>query len=239
MLKVKNIAKIFELNNQNIIALRDVSFEVNDKELFSIIGPSGCGKSTLLRLIADLTPKTTGEIIWKTSPTIGFVFQSFALFPYLTVFQNIEFGLKMKNMEKNKRRKIVKELIEEIGLLGFEDKHPKELSGGMKQRVGIARSLAINPNVLLLDEPFSSLDEFTAETLRKLLLTVWQKRKITIILITHLIKEALELSDRIAVMSPAPGTIEKILDNNLTRPRNLRSQDFFSLEDKLISLVKP
>ena len=239
MLKVKNISKAFELGTEKIYALREVSFEVKNGEFFTLIGPSGCGKSTLLRIIARLSSKTTGEIVWKQPPAIGFVFQSFALFPYLTVFENIEFGLRMQDMEKYKRRKIVKELIEEVGLLGFEDKHPKELSGGMKQRVGIARSLAISPNVLLLDEPFSALDEFTAEILRKLLLDVWQKRKIIVILITHLIREALELSDRIAVMTPPPGTIEKIIQNDLNRPRNLRSKDFFDMEDKLITLIKP
>lgn len=238
MLKVKNISKIFELTEQKIIALKEINFTVDEGEFFTLIGPSGCGKSTLLRVIAQLTPQTTGEIIWEKPPIVGFVFQSYALFPYLTVFQNIEFGLKMKGMEKSKREKITKGLINEVGLSGFEDKHPKELSGGMRQRVGLARSLAIMPNVLLLDEPFSSLDEFTAETSRRLLLDIWQKRKITVILITHLIKEAVELADRVAVLTPAPGEIETILENNLPRPRNIRSAEFFALEDELNKLIK-
>lgn len=238
ILEVKNISKIFELTEQKIIALKDINFTVDKGEFFTLIGPSGCGKSTLLRVIAQLIPQTTGEIIWEKPPTIGFVFQSYALFPYLTVFQNIEFGLKMRGIERYKREKITKGLISEVGLLGFEDKHPKELSGGMRQRVGLARSLAIMPNVLLLDEPFSSLDEFTAETLRRLLLNIWQKRKITVILITHLIKEAVELADRIAVLTPAPGEIQTILENNLPRPRNIRSTEFFALEDELNKLIK-
>ena len=238
MLKVKEITKIYELGNQELTVLKNVSFEVKKGEFFTIIGPSGCGKSTLLRILANLIDKTSGEIIWEENPTLGLVFQNYALFPYLTAFQNIEFGLKMKGIEKIERDKIVKNLIKEVGLEGFEDKHPKELSGGMKQRVGIARSLAINPNVLLLDEPFSSLDEFTAETLRSLLLNLWQGHKMTIILITHSVREAIELSDRIAVINSSPGHIIEIIENNLKRPRNLRSQEFFALEDKLIKLIK-
>ncbi len=238
ILQVKNISKNFELENEKVLALRDVSFDVGEGEFLTIIGPSGCGKSTLLRIIAGLTPPTAGEIIWEQQPAIGFVFQSFALFPYLTVLQNIEFGLKMGGVDRNKREKIVRDLISEIGLTGFEDKHPKELSGGMKQRVGIARSLAINPTVLLLDEPFSSLDEFTAENLRKLLLEIWHKRKITIIHVTHLIGEAIEVADRIIVLTPAPGRVEKILSNNITRPRNTRAQEFYALEDELKRLIR-
>ncbi len=238
MLTVQNITKIFTLDKERIIALQDVSFTVQKGEFFTVIGPSGCGKSTLLRILAQIDTPTAGKIIWKEAPTIGFVFQYFALFPYLTVAQNIAFGLKMNGVNTKKTNEIVTELLSEVGLQDYKDKHPKELSGGQKQRVGIARSLAISPNVLLLDEPFSSLDEFTAETLRALLLDIWKKRKITVVLITHLIREALTLSDRIAVMTPAPGTIHKILTNNLPRPRNERAKAFFTSEDILTSLIK-
>lgn len=238
MLKVNNITKIFEFDNQKLLALREVSFEVNDGDFFTIIGPSGCGKSTLLRIIAGLEKPTLGTLGWVEKPNLGFVFQNFALFPYLTVRQNIEFGLKMAGVGQQDRDSRVLSLINEVGLSGFEDKHPKELSGGMKQRVGIARALAIEPNVLLLDEPFSSLDEFTAENLRKLLLMLWKKRQITVIMVTHLIREAIELSDSILVMSPSPGKVEEAVVNPLKRPRNLRSVEFFGMEDKLKSLIK-
>ncbi|MBI3485713.1 ABC transporter ATP-binding protein [Candidatus Daviesbacteria bacterium] len=238
MLKIINLSKRFAVEDQEIRALDGLNLEVDNGEFCTIIGPSGCGKSTLLRIIAGLETKTTGELIWDNPPKLGYVFQNYALFPYLTVFENIEFGLKMEGVALHDRTKIVLELIEEVGLTGFEDKHPKELSGGMKQRVGIARSLSIEPNVLLLDEPFSSVDEFTAESLRDLLLKLWHKRKITIIMVTHLIREALEMSDQIVVMTPRPGTVEKILENELKRPRNLRSDDFFKMEDKLRELIK-
>lgn len=238
MLKIINLTKKFEVEEQEIKALDQVNLEVSNGEFCTIIGPSGCGKSTFLRIIAGLETKNNGELVWDNPPKLGYVFQNYALFPYLSVFENIEFGLKMEGMPVHDRTKIVMELIEEVGLTGFEDKHPKELSGGMKQRVGIARSLSIDPNVLLLDEPFSSVDEFTAESLRDLLLKLWQKRKITIIMVTHLIREALEMADQIVVMTPRPGTVEKILKNDLKRPRNLRSGEFFKMEDKLRELIK-
>lgn len=238
MITIHNLSKIFTLDKEKITAFEDVDFEVKKGEFFTVIGPSGCGKSTLLRVIANLDKPTSGEIIWDEKPNIAFVFQNFALFPFMTVFENIEFCLKMRGMDKRKRHEIVKNLITEVDLEDFANKHPQELSGGMKQRVGIARSLAIDPNMLLLDEPFSSLDEFTAQTLRNLLLSIWQKRKITIILVTHLTREALQLADRICVMTVAPGSVKTIIQNILKRPRNERDKEFFAFEDRLIKLIR-
>ncbi len=238
MLKIQNLSKTFKTEEKSFTAFKDVNLEVKDDEFLTILGPSGCGKSTFLRVLANLSPKSSGTIVWEKPQKVGFVFQNFALFPFLTVAQNIEFGLKMEGVKKEEREKVVKNLIDEVGLVGFADKHPKELSGGMKQRVGIARALAISPNVLLLDEPFSALDEFTAEVLRALLLDLWKARGLTVVMVTHLIREALELSDKIAVMTPHPGTIEKIVENNLPRPRSMRTDNFFKLEDSLRSLVK-
>lgn len=237
MLKIEHLSKEFIIDDQTIPAFEDISFEVNKAEFFVVVGPSGCGKSTLLRVISGLTPPSRGKLTWKEKPRLGFVFQNYALFPFLTVYENIEFGLRMEGVEKKVREKIVDDLIDEMGLGGFQDKHPKELSGGMKQRVGIARALAIDPNVLLLDEPFSSLDEFTAATLRSVLLNLWQDRKMTIIMITHLIAEALELSDKVAILSSHPGKLVSVLDNTLPRPRTLRSEKAFKLEDEIKSLV--
>lgn len=238
MIKVENVSKKFELENEEVTAFENVSFEVAPGEFLAVIGPSGCGKSTLLRNLAGLQTPTSGKIEYSTPPKIGMVFQNFALFPYLTVFENIEFGLKMQGMEKNKRKALVYELIGEVGLSGYEQKHPKELSGGMKQRVGIARALAIEPNLFLLDEPFSSLDEFTAEVLRKLLVDIWEKRNITVILVTHLVRESIELADKILVMTKSPGKVKTIIENYLKRPRNSRSSEFFELEDRLINSIK-
>lgn len=235
MLEVKNISRIFTVDEVKITALKTVEFSVGEGEFFTILGPSGCGKSTLLRIIAGLLPPTSGQITWSGQPTISFVFQNFGLFPFFSVFENIAFGLKMRG----EKVAGVDDLIKEVGLTGFADKHPKELSGGMKQRVGIARALAISPTVLLLDEPFSSLDEFTAENLRKLLVKIWQRRKITVVMVTHLISEALELSNKIAVMTKAPGTIEKVLENPLKRPRDRHCEEFFALEDKLLDIIRP
>ncbi len=240
-LTIKNISKKFTVDSQTISALEDISFDIQEGEFTIVIGPSGCGKSTLLRIIARLANASSGELVWKNSskpPTVSFVFQDFALFPFLTVWDNITFGLKMKNTPQKNVNEIAQKLIEEVGLQGFESKHPKELSGGMKQRVGIARALSIEPELLLLDEPFSSLDEFTASSLRKLLLEICTKRNITVLMVTHLISEAIELSDQIIVLTPSPGRIEKILPNNLEKPRNKRSQKFFELEDKLQELIK-
>jgi len=237
ILKVENISKTFVIESQEIKALGNINFEVEKGTFFSIIGPSGCGKSTLLRIIAGLLTPDTGQVKWEEEPKIGFIFQSYALFPYLTVFENIEIGLKAIGVPEVERRKQVLELIEEVGLSSNEGKHPKELSGGMKQRVGIARALAISPNVLLMDEPFGSLDEFTAEDLRKLLLKLWGKREMTAILVTHLISEALELSDEIAILSDKPSVIKGIVLNKSERPRNLRSKNFFKMEDRLKNLI--
>lgn len=239
ILKLSNITKYFEIEDKKLFALDDVNLQINKGDFVTIIGPSGCGKSTLLRIIAGINKPSSGEVLWQgTTPKISFVFQNYAIFPYLTVRENIEFGLKMAGVSKKDRLRQVLELSEEVDLREFLDKHPKELSGGMKQRVGIARALAISPDVLLLDEPFSSLDEFSAQALRGLLLKLWQKRSITVMMVTHLIREALELADYIIVMTPRPGTVRITIKNNLSRPRNLRSNKFFAMEDSLKELLE-
>lgn len=239
ILKIDNLSKTISTDTEKVEILRQVSFKLSTGSFTTLIGPSGCGKSTLLRIIADLIKADLGSLEWTNpKPKISFVFQNFALFPHLTVLENIEFGLKMQGMNPKKRFPKVRDLIYEMELNGFEDQHPNQLSGGMKQRVGIARALATEPDLLLCDEPFSSLDEFTADNLRKLLLKIYHSRKMTVLMVTHLITEALEMADNILVMSNRPGKIQKTIDNNLPRPRKKRSEHFFKLEDQIRELIQ-
>lgn len=238
ILEIDNLSYYFnQEDKKHFDVLKNVSFGVNKGEFLSIVGPSGSGKSTLLRIIAGLVKPTRGSLRLNTDK-LAVVFQNFAIFPWLTVYENIEFGLKMAGISKDKRKLIVLEKTKEVGLIGFDKKYPKELSGGMRQRVGIARALAISPELLIMDEPFSSLDTFTAEKLRADLLGIWHKYKMTIIMVTHLIEEALQLSDRIIIMSKRPAEIKQILDVNFARPRNVRSEDFFFLLDKITSQIE-
>lgn len=225
-------------------ALKDVSFIIKPGEFSAILGPSGCGKSTLLRILAGMIKPTRGRIEFADGKTelsnndLAMIFQSFAIFPWLNVYENVEFGLKMKNMPAAERLKKVDERIKEISLAGFEQTYPKDLSGGMKQRVGIARALAVEPKLLFMDEPFSSLDAFTAQELRQDVLKIWLQDKTTILMVTHLVDEAVEMADKVLVMTPRPGRVEAVVPINLPRPRNRRSPEFFSLVDKIMEIVK-
>jgi NitT/TauT family transport system ATP-binding protein len=242
-LSLKSIDKCFsERPGHRTVALEDISLQIVPGEFFVIIGPSGSGKSTLLRIMSGLDVATNGRITWgqgSAEPEMAFVFQEFALIPWLTVFQNVEMGLLKKNLTENKRHNIVHRELEQFGLTKFAQAFPRELSGGMRQRVGIARALAVEPKIMFMDEPFSELDSFTARMLRQELLQIWQEKKITIVMVTHLMQDAIELADRIAVMTPRPGRIEKIVENHLRRPRNRRSREAYRLEDMLDQLVKP
>jgi NitT/TauT family transport system ATP-binding protein len=230
---IKNVSHSFpEDHKKSLVALRDINLEIKSGEFISIVGPSGCGKSTLLRIIAGLIKPTSGEVE-NHSKVLSFVFQNFALFPWLTVRENIEFGLIMKNLPKKEITRITKEKMSEVGLTEAENKYPKELSGGMKQRVGIARALAVNPDVLLLDEPFSSLDSFTADSLRKDLFEIWQKYKMTVVMVTHIIEDAVLLSSDIAVISKQPGEIIDRIHLESKYPRDIRSVESFKLIDEI------
>lgn len=233
ILKTTNLDKSFKVEGVKQKVLDNVDLEVVEGEFVVLVGPSGCGKSTYLRLISDLMKPESGKIELKKNSKISFVFQSFGLFPWLNVKENVAFGLKMAGVKKQERDAQVAPLLAEVGLSEFEYKHPKELSGGMKQRVGIARAISLKPNILILDEPFSALDTFAAAKLRSELLDIWKKQNLTIIMVSHLIEEAVELADRVVVFAANPGRIEKTYEVNLPRPRNVRSPELFKLVDSI------
>jgi NitT/TauT family transport system ATP-binding protein len=243
-LRVKNLGKSFQRKEgwnttRTLRVFDNVSFTVREGEFVCIIGPSGCGKSTLLNLSAGLDQASSGSVyvdnrqVYGPGLDRGVVFQEFALFPWLTVAGNIEFGLRSKGVPATERRSIAQRYVNLIGLSGFENFHPYRLSGGMRQRVGIARALAIEPSVLLMDEPFGALDAQTRESMQKALGDIWQATKKTVLFITHDIREAVYLSDRVLVMSGRPATISLELEIDLARPRNRHDGKFQDYELRL------
>ncbi len=224
-----------------VVALQNVNLEIKPGEFITLVGPSGCGKTTLLRTIADLQQPTTGSVnIRGKSPReirkekkFGIVFQNPVLYDWRTVRRNVCMPMELMGIPKKERTARVTKMLELVGLYDFGTKYPHELSGGMQQRVGIARALAIRPEILLMDEPFSALDEFTKEKLHVDLLRIWSKTKKTIIFVTHNISEAVLLSDRVVVLSPHPGRVSAIVDIDLERPRGLEIKD----TDKFNALV--
>jgi NitT/TauT family transport system ATP-binding protein len=245
-IELDHITHYFEKDKKPFKVLSEISAKIYKNDFVSIIGPSGCGKSTLLFIIAGfIIPsegyvRHRGEIVKGPSKNRGIVFQADAVFPWLTVYGNIEFGLKSLKLPKEKRDEIVKHYIKLVQLEGFENLYPKQLSGGMRKRVDVARTFAINPDILLLDESFGSLDAQTKETLQVELLNLWEKEKKTAIFVTHDIEEAIFLADRVYVMSSNPGTINEIIDVPFGRPRNLElklEQEFTKLRHHLMDLL--
>ena len=228
-------------NGEQIHVLERVSLEVKAGEFVCIVGPSGCGKSTLLNIIAGFLVPTRGEVSVEGKPVHGpdprriFVFQENGVFPWLTVQENIGFGLTRKT--EAERNQIVARYIEMVGLNGFERAYPRELSGGMRQRVEIARALAANPDIIYMDEPFGALDFITRLKMRSDLMRIWQSEKKTILFVTHDIEEAVQLSDRVLVMSHRPATIQTIIDVNLPRPRDLDAPGYLETRDKIFSAM--
>lgn len=239
IIEVKNVSKKFFL--KGISVLKDVNLDIFENEFICFVGPSGCGKSTLVRLIAGLEKPTRGVILYKgkevkgVNSEISMVFQSFALLPWLTVKENVEFGAKMSGGIDWAEQHWVQGYITMVGLDQVMNMYPRDLSGGMKQRVGIARALVTDPQVLILDEPFSQLDLITASELRKDVLNIWEDLGRTIIMISHLIEEAVELADRVVVFGM--GRIEEIVSINLSRPRNKESKEFLEVVDKIERLM--
>lgn len=248
-LKVTNLQKVFPANSKkenDLDALKDINLEVRESEFVVMVGPSGCGKSTLINIIGGLEEATEGSVeidgkeVSGPGADRGMVFQGYSLFPWLTVQKNIEFGLKMKKMPKAEREKIAREYIELVGLSGFENALPKQLSGGMKQRVAIARTLANGPEVLLMDEPFGALDAQTRVVMQELLAKISRETKNTILFITHDIDEAILLADRIYVMSRRPGTIREVLEVNIEGERNhemVVRPEFIKMKQKIMEML--
>jgi ABC-type nitrate/sulfonate/bicarbonate transport system ATPase subunit len=230
VIAIRNLAKQFPARTkgaQPVDALVDVDLTIRDHEFVTLLGPSGCGKTTLLRMVAGLetldsggTIEVDGEPVTGPSPKRAMVFQSFALMPWANVLTNIAFGLELQGRDKKERLEVARGLAATVGLTGFEEHLPAQLSGGMQQRVGLARALAVEPDVLLMDEPFGALDEQTKKMMQEELLRIWEKDRITVLFVTHSIDEAILLGDRVVVMSPRPGRIDEIFDIGLPRPRS-------------------
>ena len=224
-LKIENVYKEYNTRKGKTVALNGINLDIKENEFICVVGPSGCGKSTLLNAIAGLHEPTSGSIYLDGNlikgPGVerGVVFQQYALFPWRTVLKNVMFGLEIKKTPKDEAEKIAMKYIKSVGLEGFEHAYPKELSGGMKQRVAIARAYAVNPEVLLLDEPFGALDAQTRVQLQQELLTTWEQDKKTCFFITHDVDEAVILAQRVVIMSARPGRIKRIVDIDMPYPR--------------------
>ena len=233
-------------DNPDLLVLDDISLDLKEGEIVGLLGRSGCGKSTLLRIIAGLILPTAGDVTLRSRPVVGpargvaMVFQSFALLPWLTVLQNVEFGLDAVGVSEAERRRRALSAIDLIGLDGFESAYPKELSGGMRQRVGLARALVVHPDLLLMDEPFSALDVLTAETLRTDLIDLWIEGRLpikSVLMVTHNIEEAVLMCDRVIVLSPNPGRIAREIKIGLVHPRNRLDPQFRQRVDEIYGLM--
>jgi NitT/TauT family transport system ATP-binding protein len=247
IIEAKGIAKFFlQPDGHRIDVISSTSLAINPDKIVALLGPSGSGKSTLLRMLTGLATPSAGEVLWhnqsleKQLPNVSIVFQSFALFPWLTVIDNVEAPLKARGIPAIERHKRALRILDTVGLDGFETAYPKELSGGMKQRVGFARALVVEPEVLFMDEPFSALDVLTAENLRSELMQLWLNRKIptkAIFIVTHNIEEAVLLADRVIVLGRNPGRIRADFNIKLPQPRNRKSQRFIELIDYIYKIL--
>jgi ABC-type nitrate/sulfonate/bicarbonate transport system ATPase subunit len=236
-LSIQGLAKTFTtLSGEVVEAVLPIYLDIAPGEFVTLVGPSGCGKSTILNMLAGFVKPSAGiakvgnELIMKPDIDHGMVFQDYALFPWLSVIQNVEFGLVNKGITKKDRRTIAFKYLQTVGLEGFANKRPQELSGGMKQRVAIARAFATEPSIILMDEPFGALDALTRRFLQNELLRIWQEHKKTIVFVTHLVGEAVYLSDRIVVMTARPGQIKEIIHIDIPYPRAIRSNEFRNYE---------
>jgi len=245
LLRLINISKTFNsVKNQEVEAVDEISLEVWEGEFVCILGRSGCGKTTLLRMIAGLEPPTSGgiflekQLLQGTNPKVGLIFQEFVLLPWRTVLGNIEFGLEVMGVDQEERRRKAMEYIKIIELEGFENKYPKELSGGMKQRVAIARAIICNPKILLMDEPFAALDAQTRFNMQKFLLSLWEKTGKTIFFVTHNVDEAVFLGQRLILLSSRPGKIISETKVDLDYPRDIHSMEFIRIRKEALQQLE-
>ncbi|MBI2371531.1 MAG: ABC transporter ATP-binding protein [Deltaproteobacteria bacterium] len=250
----REVTKVYRARGAATTAVQDFSITVGEGEFLSLIGPSGCGKSTFLRMVAGLIRPTAGEIrirgeleeggrerSWRDRPLTAMVFQEYALFPWRTVIENVGFGLEMRDMPRQEREALAARYIEKVGLRRFSGYYPYQLSGGMKQRVGIARAFCNNPEIMLMDEPFGALDAQTRTVLQQELLRIWEEEKKTVLYVTHAIDEAVLLSDRVIVMTAQPGTLKAVVAIDFGRPRDLKlktSSRFAELEYMIWQLLE-
>ncbi|MHB9285751.1 ABC transporter ATP-binding protein [Halobacteriales archaeon Cl-PHB] len=241
---VEDVGKRYDEDGESVEALADVSFDVDPGEFVCIVGPSGCGKTTLFRIIGGLDSPTSGTVTLDGNPVtgpstdVGIVFQEYHLFPWRSVADNVRFGLEQQDVEGAQADRRVAEMLDLVGLEDVADSYPSRLSGGMKQRVGIARALAIDPATLLMDEPFGAVDAQTRSMLHEELLAVWEATGKTVLFVTHDVEEAITLADRILVMTPSPGTIGEVVDVDLPRPRNRADEAFGQLQQHVRSLIR-
>src|ERR1700722_17851440 len=242
--EIRSVSKTFEVNGSDVRALDAVSFSVAPGEFVSVVGPSGCGKSTLLRLVAGLETPDRGEIIVDGAPVTGpslrrgIAFQDPRLFPGLTVAANVQLGLLKAELSQAAKRDAAQRLIELVGLVGFENAYPRQLSGGMAQRAAIARSLAGQPRILLLDEPLGALDALTRARMQAELLRIWEREAVTIVMVTHDVAESVFLSDRIVVMGRRPGRVRAVLTVDVPRPRPRSALGLAALAARLAELLE-
>ncbi len=242
-LEARHVHKDFETDGTKVVAIDDVSFRVEEKEFCVIVGPSGCGKSTLLYLAAGFEQPTGGEILLNgrriegPGPDRGFVFQEFALYPWKTVLGNVAFGLEVQGVERKEAERRAMEHVRTMGLEGFEKAYPHTLSGGMKQRVGIARALAYEPEILLMDEPFGSLDAQTKKLMQRELLRVWEHHKKTVLYVTHSVVEATYLADKVVVLTARPSRVKGIIEVKVPRPRSYTDEGYLHYREEILKLL--
>jgi NitT/TauT family transport system ATP-binding protein len=246
MLELREVSVSLNDRGRVVPVLENISLEIPDRQFVCIAGPSGCGKSTLLRVMMGLLPPTSGTVLDRGRPLAGvnlnaaMVFQSFALLPWLTVQANVELGPRARDLSEEDARRRAAFYLDKVGLDGYEEAYPAELSGGMKQRAGLARALAVEPDVLFMDEPFAGLDPLTSANLREEVLTLWSDQDLpvrTVVMVTHIIEEAVLMADRVLVLSPRPGRVAADLPIPLERPRNKRNEGFDVLVDSIFERI--